>query len=119
MVAWRTRNVSCLELMPQELEASVRSVTHVKAYSNIFFFKENLFDWRTENIRCIELIPAELEASMETEGTVEPWLLTEGFGMISCGCPCMWGPRKVIHHYKWVLNKFNDWNYIYIWSDKT
>ena len=58
--------------MPHELEASVRSITDIKADSNIVFVKENLFDWRTENVRCVELIPAELEASVETEGTVEP-----------------------------------------------
>ena len=117
----------CVELIPAELGASAETVYDLKGDSTWVFFMDSIVAWRTENVRCVELIPARLEASAETEGTVEPlpwdiremlaWL--EGFGMVSCGCPWMCGPRKVIHHYKWVLNKFNDWNYIYIWSDKT
>ena len=110
IVAWRTENICCIELIPAELETSAETVYHLKADSTWVFFKESIVAWRTENMWCVELIPAELEASVET---VEP-LLSEtdetvviaGLGIVSCGRPSMCGPRKVIDvvNIQWKLN---------------
>ena len=66
MLAWRTRQLWCLELIPAELGTVTETVYDVKADSTWVFFKESIVAWRTENVWCVELIPAELEASAET-----------------------------------------------------
>ena len=39
MFIWRTRNVTCLQYIPAELEAVTEDVYEVKADSNIVLFK--------------------------------------------------------------------------------
>ena len=69
IVAWRTENVRCVELIPAGLEASTETVHEVKADSTWVFFNQSVVAWRTENGGCVKLIPAELGTVTETEGT--------------------------------------------------
>ena len=108
--AWRPRN-ECLQLMPAEIEVVTLFEKRAKIYdvlnkylqnlnlllqqlmtsglkSNKFSSRQTLFVWRRNKEYLIWLIPVELgTAGADT---------VAGFGIVTWGWPCTWGPGKSV-----------------------